>query len=68
MATGVVKWFDTKKGYGFIVDDDTGNDVFVHFTGIKGTGQRNLAEGETVEFTSVETPRGNQAQDVRKIV
>ncbi|OGU33740.1 MAG: cold-shock protein, partial [Gemmatimonadetes bacterium RIFCSPLOWO2_12_FULL_68_9] len=49
MPKGTVKWFNDAKGYGFIQQDD-GDDVFVHFSAIEGTGFRTLAEGQTVEF------------------
>ena len=63
MATGKVKWFSESKGYGFIATDD-GKDIFVHYTGIRGTGRRNLFEGQEVEFEIVEGPKGAQAADV----
>jgi CspA family cold shock protein len=53
MARGTVKWFSEEKGYGFIEPDDGGEDVFVHYTGMKGTGVRSLKEGEKVSY---ETP------------
>ena len=46
MATGTVKWFNAEKGYGFITPDDGGRDLFVHYTGIEGTGYRTLNEGQ----------------------
>jgi len=62
-VSGTVKWFDRRKGYGFIAQAE-GPDVFVHHSGIRGEGFRNLTAGQSVEF-SVETgPRGLQAQDV----
>ena len=61
--TGVVKWFNSTKGYGFITRDQ-GGDVFVHFTGIRGTGYRSLDEGDRVEFSVVDGTKGPQAQDV----
>lgn len=63
MATGKVKWFSESKGYGFIAMDD-GTDLFVHYSGIRGTGRRNLQEGQEVEFEIVEGPKGPQASDV----
>ena len=63
MLRGKVKWFDSKKGFGFIRSDE-GDDVFVHFTGIRGEGFRSLDEGQQVEFTIVEGQKGPQAQDV----
>ncbi|HXF57305.1 MAG TPA: cold-shock protein [Actinomycetota bacterium] len=66
MVTGTVKWFNPEKGYGFISQDD-GPDVFVHFSGIVGTGYRNLEEGQRVEFDVVQGQKGPQAQNVRPI-
>lgn len=64
--TGVVKWFNGQKGYGFI-ERDSGGDVFVHFSAIVQEGYKNLDEGQRVEFTVVEGDKGPQAQEVRKI-
>lgn len=50
MATGRVKWFNAEKGFGFIEQDGGGSDVFVHYSAIQGTGYKELAEGEAVEF------------------
>lgn len=61
--TGVVKWFNSSKGYGFITRDQ-GGDVFVHYSSIKGSGYRSLEEGNRVEFTVVQGTKGPQAQDV----
>ncbi len=61
---GKVKWFDTKKGFGFIEQD--GNDIFVHFSAIKEPGFKDLEEGEEVEFSVVETDKGLQAENVVK--
>lgn len=61
--TGVVKWFDDSKGYGFI-SQEQGPDVFVHFRAIRGEGFRSLREGQQVEFDIVEGPKGLQASDV----
>jgi CspA family cold shock protein len=66
VVTGTVKWFNPEKGYGFISQDD-GPDVFVHFSGIVGTGYRNLEEGQRVEFDVVQGQKGPQAQNVRPI-
>ena len=63
MASGKVKWFDSKKGYGFIAQD-TGEDVFVHFSNIAGSGFRNLENGDEVTFDVVQGPKGLQAQNV----
>lgn len=64
--TGTVKWFNQKKGYGFITMDG-GNDVFVHFSAIQGDGFKTLDEGQRVEFEVVEGPRGPQAANVVKL-
>ena len=66
MATGKVKWFNDAKGYGFIERPD-GDDVFVHYTAIQGTGFRSLSEGQMVEFEVVEGPKGKQAANVTKV-
>jgi CspA family cold shock protein len=62
-ATGTVKWFNGAKGYGFI-ERETGPDVFVHHSGIRGEGFRNLEEGQRVEFNIEQGPKGLQANDV----
>lgn len=67
MITGKVKWFNNKKGYGFITRDG-GSDVFVHHTGIAGDGYKTLAEGQMVEFELVTGEKGDQAAKVTKIV
>ncbi len=61
--TGTVKWFNAEKGYGFITRD-AGEDIFVHYSNIRGTGYRSLTEGQRVEFTVGESERGPEAQDV----
>ena len=65
MPTGRVKWFNEKKGYGFIAQD-TGDDVFVHFSAIKGEGFKTLTEGETVEVEITQGPKGPQAANVTR--
>jgi CspA family cold shock protein len=65
--TGTVKWFDERKGYGFI-DRENGEDIFVHYTQISGGGFRNLQEGERVEFSVGQGLKGPAAEDVRKIL
>lgn len=62
--TGVVKWFNSSKGYGFITPDDGAKDLFVHYSSINGGGYRSLDEGSKVEFVSGEGQKGPQAQDV----
>ena len=63
MAKGTVKWFNDSKGYGFIAQS-SGDDIFVHFSSIEGTGFRTLAEGEEVEFEVKETEKGPEAANV----
>ncbi len=65
LAKGFVKWFDTKKGYGFI-EQPGGDDVFVHYTGIVGDGFKSLRAGEEVEFEIATGPKGPQATNVVK--
>lgn len=62
---GKVKWFNDKKGYGFITGED-GKDVFVHHSAIQGEGFRTLAEGQEVEFEVTNSPKGLQASNVKK--
>lgn len=64
---GVVKWFNNSKGYGFIERDKTHTDVFVHYSAIEGQGYRSLNEGQRVEFTVKQGPKGDQAEEVRAI-
>jgi CspA family cold shock protein len=65
MATGVVKWFNAEKGYGFITVDEGGQDVFVHYSAIEMNGYRSLAEGQHVEFEVGAGDKGPQAEAVR---
>lgn len=65
MAQGTVKWFNNKKGYGFI-NEESGRDIFVHFSSITMEGYKSLAEGEEVEFEVEESTRGPEAKNVRK--
>lgn len=67
MATGTVKWFNNAKGYGFIIQDGGGPDVFCHQTAIQATGYRTLKEGQRVEFDVVKGPKGLQASNVRSL-
>jgi CspA family cold shock protein len=64
--TGVVKWFNDQKGYGFIARD-SGGDVFVHYSAIGGQGFRSLVEGDRVEFSVEQGQKGPAATDVRKV-
>jgi CspA family cold shock protein len=64
--TGKVKWFNNAKGYGFI-EQESGSDVFVHFSAIQGNGFRTLEEGQAVEFEIVDGPKGPQAGNVTKV-
>ena len=66
MEQGTVKWFNRKKGFGFIERSD-GDDVFVHFSAIEGDGFKVLNDGDNVEFEVEEGPKGLQAANVRKI-
>ena len=62
-TTGTVKWFDAKKGFGFI-EQESGDDVFVHFRAIQGDGYKSLDEGQTVEFDLEDGDKGPQAANV----
>ena len=67
MATGVVKWFNDAKGYGFITPDDGSKDCFVHFSAIQASGFKKLEEGQKVEFEVVDGPKGPNAENVRPL-
>ena len=67
MTTGVVKWFNDAKGYGFITPDDGSKDVFVHFSAIQASGFRKLEEGQKVEFEVVPGAKGPNAQNVMPV-
>ncbi|MEK6531735.1 MAG: cold-shock protein [Deltaproteobacteria bacterium] len=66
MARGKVKWFNDTKGYGFI-QQESGEDVFVHYTAITGDGFKTLKEGEEVEFEVTQGPKGPQASNVVRV-
>lgn len=66
MVHGTVKWFDCKRGYGFVVVPQQDREIFVHYSHIEGEGFRSLRHGEEVEFDLVETDRGPQAHHVRR--
>ena len=65
MPTGTVKWFDTKKGFGFIIGPE-GQDVFVHFSSIEGDGFRSLKDGETVDYDMAQGAKGFSASRVKR--
>ncbi|MBF6214455.1 cold-shock protein [Nocardia puris] len=67
MAQGIVKWFNSEKGFGFIAQDGGGPDVFVHYSAVSGAGFRSLDEGQRVEFEIGQGQKGPQAQDVRVV-
>ena len=66
MPTGTVKWFNDKKGFGFISVED-GEDIFVHHTSIESDGFRTLGEGDKVEFEIIQGDKGNKAENVKKV-
>ena len=66
MAKGRVKWFNEKKGFGFLEQEGGGPDVFVHFSALQGEGFKTLAEGQAVEFDVVQDAKGAKAQNVKK--
>lgn len=66
MAKGTVKWFDPKKGFGFVVNED-GTDVFIHYTSIDGDGFRCLRNGQVVEYEQFDSGKGLQGKDVQII-
>ena len=67
MAQGTVKWFNEEKGYGFISPDEGGEELFVHYSGIEGSGFRSLTEGERVSYEPARGRKGEEAQNVRKV-
>lgn len=67
MVTGLVKWFNDAKGYGFIQQEGSEKDVFVHYTAIQGDGFKTLTEGQKVQFDLIDGPKGPQASNVNKV-
>ena len=67
MTTGIVKWFNGDKGYGFITPDDGTADVFAHFSAIQSSGYRSLEEYQKVEFDVTEGQKGPQAENIRPL-
>lgn len=65
MATGIVKWFNDSKGFGFITPDGGGKDLFAHFSAIQGGGFKTLKENQRVTFDVVSGPKGEQASNIR---
>jgi len=67
MTTGIVKWFNDGKGFGFITPDGGGKDVFAHFSAIQGDGHKSLRENQKVSFDVATGPKGNQAANIRAL-
>jgi len=67
MATGIVKWFNDAKGFGFITPDGGGEDLFAHFSEVQGSGFRSLKEGQRVEFEVKQGPKGQQASTIKPL-
>lgn len=67
MARGTVKWFSEDKGYGFITPDDGSEDLFVHYSGIRGSGYRSLDGGERVSYEPTQGRKGLQAENVSRV-
>lgn len=66
-AQGVVKWFNADKGYGFITPDGGGQDVYVHYSAVVGSGYRSLNEDQRLDFDIIQGPKGPQAENVRPL-
>ena len=67
MVQGKVKWFNDKKGFGFVTSNEDDKDVFVHFSALNGEGFKTLKEGDEVEYEVVSGPKGDQAANVTKL-
>ena len=67
MPTGIVKWFNNAKGYGFVVTDESDQDVFVHFSAITMEGYKTLKEGQRVQFEVTEGPKGLHAVEIEAL-
>ena len=67
MAQGTVKWFNAEKGFGFIAQEDGGDDVFVHYSAIQSNGYKSLDENQKGEFDVTQGPKGPQAENVRPL-
>ncbi len=67
MATGLVKWFNSEKGFGFLTQDSGGPDVFVHFSAIQAGGYKSLNENDKVEYEVTQGPKGPNAANVRLV-
>ena len=67
MATGIVKWFNDSKGFGFITPDEGGEDLFAHFSAIQSTGFKSLQENQRVSFDVPSGPKGKQASNIQPL-
>ena len=67
MATGIVKWFNDSKGFGFITPDEGGEDLFAHFSAIQSNGFKSLQENQRVSFEVTSGPKGKQASNIQPI-
>ncbi|BDT58971.1 MULTISPECIES: cold-shock protein [Massilia] len=67
MATGIVKWFNDSKGFGFITPDEGGEDLFAHFSAIQSTGFKSLQENQRVSFDVTTGPKGKQAANIQPL-